>query len=145
LILLDNASETAKVVLMAQNGLPPKRFTREALRRLEQYDWPGNVRQLSHVVERAITLSDGESIDMADLGLEDFPQPASHLTTPEAAGLQPSGTLLQEHFNLDMVTHRLVVAALEQTRGHKGQAAALLGIHPRTLTRVLRRFGLLDE
>src|SRR5215510_4503426 len=59
----------------AANKLEPRRFTREALRCLEQYDWPGNVRQLSHVIERAVTLSNGEWIDVADLGLEELPQP----------------------------------------------------------------------
>jgi DNA-binding NtrC family response regulator len=46
--------------------------------------------------------------------------------------------------NLDDVTRHLVTVALHKTRSHKGQAAALLGIHPRTLTRMLRRYGLPD-
>ena len=67
---------------IADNKLEPRRFTREALRCLEQYDWPGNVRQLSHVIERAVTLSDGEWIDVEDLGLEELPQPAPRATSP---------------------------------------------------------------
>jgi DNA-binding protein Fis len=51
----------------------------------------------------------------------------------------------EERLNLDAVTRHLVVTALQQTRGHKSQAAALLGVHPRTLTRMLRRFGLPEE
>ena len=50
----------------ADNKLEPRRFTRAALRALEQYDWPGNVRQLSHVIERAVTLSNGEWIDVEE-------------------------------------------------------------------------------
>ena len=66
----------------ADNKLEPRRFTRAALRALEQYDWPGNVRQLSHVIERAVTLSNGEWIDVEDLGLEELPRLAPRATSP---------------------------------------------------------------
>ena len=124
----------------ADNKLEPRRFTREALHALEQYDWPGNVRQLSHVIERAVTLSNGEWIDVEDLGLEELPRLAPRATSPEAPDL-----LLEGRFNLDAVTQHLLVAALEKTRGHKGQAADLLGVHPRTLTRMMRRFALPED
>ena len=71
----------------ADNKLAPRRFTRAALRALEQYDWPGNVRQLSHVIERAVTLSNGEWIDVEDLGLEELPRLAPRATSPEARDL----------------------------------------------------------
>jgi DNA-binding NtrC family response regulator len=126
----------------AANKLGPRRFTREALRRLEQHVWPGNVRELSHVIERAVTLSEGEWVDVADLGLDDLP-PARRATAPRGApGSQILGLPPEARLNLEAVTQHLVVTALAQTRGHKGQAAALLGVHPRTLTRMLRRFGL---
>jgi two-component system response regulator AtoC len=130
----------------ADNRLEPRCFTREALRALEQYDWPGNVRQLSHVIERAVTLSHGEWIDVEDLGLEELAPPALRATPPGPGGdpsvpaLLPAGC-----FNLDAVTRHLLVKALEQTRGHKGQAADLLGVHPRTLTRMMRRFTIPED
>ena len=124
----------------ADNKLEPRRFTRAALRALEQYDWPGNVRQLSHVIERAVTLSNGEWIDVEDLGLEELPRLAPRATSPTAPDLLPEG-----RFNLDAVTRHLLVAALEKTRGHKGQAADLLGVHPRTLSRMMRRFALPED
>jgi two-component system, NtrC family, response regulator HydG len=128
------------------NKLGSRRFTREALRRLEQHAWPGNVRELSHVIERAVTLSEGEWVDVADLSLDDLPQPVRRETAPSRApGPQMSGLPPEERLNLDAVTRHLVVTALQQTRGHKSQAAALLGVHPRTLTRMLRRFGLPEE
>ena len=130
---------------VATNQLGTRRFTREALRRLEQYAWPGNVRQLSHVIERAVTLSEGEWIDGEDLEVADLPPPPS--ATPHAAssGYPVSGLSPAEQFNLDAVTRHLVVAALEKSKGHKGQAATLLGVHPRTLTRMLRRFAIPEE
>jgi DNA-binding NtrC family response regulator len=129
----------------ATNHVGARRLTPHALRRLEQYDWPGNVRELSHIIERGVTLSTGEWIDVDDLGLAEEP-PSSRSTSPHIMGAAapdvtfPSDTSL----NLDDVTRHLVTVALHKTRSHKGQAAALLGVHPRTLTRMLRRYGLPD-
>jgi DNA-binding NtrC family response regulator len=128
------------------NKLGPRRFTRAALHRLEQHSWPGNVRELSHVIERAVTLSEGERIDVEALDLEELPQPPPRVPPP---GVSPGLHLLDlpsgEPLNLEAVTRHLMVVALQQTRGHKSQAAALLGVHPRTLTRMLHRFGLPEE
>ncbi len=129
----------------AANHLEPRHLTPHALRCLEQYDWPGNVRELSHVIERAVTLSTSARIDVADLGLESA-SPSSHRAShPLCAAAQevprPADTLL----NLDDLTRHVVTVALHKTHGHKGQAATLLGVHPRTLTRMLRRYGLPEE
>jgi DNA-binding NtrC family response regulator len=126
--------------------LGPRRFTHAALRALEHYDWPGNVRQLSHVIERAVTLSDGDWIDGDDLGLEHLP----HTGPGGAAGGTTSGAPAlqlppEQGMNLEAVTRQLLLHALEKTHGHKGHAAVLLGVHPRTLTRMLRRFALSED
>jgi len=131
---------------VTDNKLGPRRFTPKALHCLEQYDWPGNVRQLSHVIERAVTLSNGEWIDVEDLGLEEVQQPALRATAPGPEGdpsvpaLLPAGC-----FNLNTMTQHLIRMTLKKTRGHKGQTAALLGVHPRTLTRMMRRFGIPED
>jgi DNA-binding NtrC family response regulator len=117
-------------------------LTRAALARLEQDVWPGNVRELSHVIERAVTLSDGEWIDAEDLGLEETRRTVRMHDVP---GEQSARLWSEETCNLDVVTRRLTVAALQKARGHKGQAAALLGVHPRTLTRMMRRYGIPEE
>jgi DNA-binding NtrC family response regulator len=126
----------------AANHLEPRHLTPHALHCLEQYDWPGNVRELSHVLERAVTLSTSARIDVADLGL-DSASPSSRLAscttdTVSHKAERPTETRL----NLEEVTRQVVTVALHKTRGHKGQAATLLGVHPRTLTRMLRRYGL---
>jgi DNA-binding NtrC family response regulator len=120
----------------------PQRLTRAALERLEQYPWPGNVRELSHVIEWAVTLSDGEWIDEEGLGLEEDRRGPIARGFPGDKGTIPGD---EQTFNLDVVTQRLVSAALKKTRGHKSQAAALLGVHARTLTRMMRRYGMPDE
>ncbi len=88
-------------------------------------------------------LSNGQWLDAEDLGLEELPRLAPRATSP-GSGCDPhASTLLPaEHFNLDAMTRHLLVAALEKTRGHKGQAADLLGVHPRTLTRMMRRYAI---
>jgi len=130
----------------ATNHVGARRLTPHALRRLEQHDWPGNVRELSHLIERGVTLSTSAWIDVDDVGLAEEPPP-SRSTSPNNMGAaaqevrSPSDTSL----NLDDVTQHLVTVALQKTHGHKGRAATLLGVHPRTLTRMLRRYGLPDD
>ncbi len=136
-------AETFLQRYVTDNKLEPRRFTREALRAMEQYDWPGNVRQLSHAIESAVMLSDGEWLDPADLGLEEGPRLGPRAASPEPGGAPHVIALLPEgSLDLDTVTQHLLVMALEKTRGHKGQAADLLGVHPRTLTRMMRRFAI---
>lgn len=131
----------------SNHELGERRFTREALRLMEQYAWPGNVRELSHVIERAVTLCDSEWVDADDLGLDGQAtfSPVSHVNGRLVSGSNTAGIPPLDTFNLDEITRRLVVAALEKTRGHKSKAASLLGVHPRTLTRMLRRYDLLQD
>lgn len=126
----------------AANHLAPRHVTPHALRCLEHYDWPGNVRELAHVLERAVTFSPRAEIDVDDLGLDSASpsaRRAPHTMGVEAhEGTHPADT----HLNLDDLTRHAVTVALQKSHGHKGQAATLLGVHPRTLTRMLRRYGL---
>ena len=126
------------------NRLPPRRFTRQALRTLEHHDWPGNVRELSHVIERAVTLSNDEWIDSEDLSLEVDGRLVAR-GGAVGSGSQVGSLLHENMFDLETVTQTLVGTALQKTHGHKGRAAALLGVHPRTLTRMMRRYGMPDH
>ncbi|HSX80917.1 MAG TPA: sigma-54 dependent transcriptional regulator, partial [Candidatus Saccharimonadia bacterium] len=128
----------------AANHLEPRHLTPHALRCLEQYDWPGNVRELSHMIERGVTLSTSAWIDVEDLGLDSASpssRPSSRTTDTAAQEItRPEEILL----HLDDLTRHVMTVALHKTHGHKGRAATLLGVHPRTLTRMLRRYGLPD-
>jgi DNA-binding NtrC family response regulator len=99
----------------------------EALRWLISYDWPGNVRELANVIERAVALSEHDTIVMEDLLLVSN-QPPNHDFLSEAVG---RGLPLAE------VERAYIHKVLEATNGNKLRAARLLGIDRRTLYRRL--------
>ncbi len=113
----------------AEMGKELKGFTPDAFRVLMNHDFPGNVRELENVLERAATLA-GSPI----IGLGDLPPELSGLagsTTPHLLELPEEGCRLDEV--LDEVERRLVIAALERAGGVRTQAAKLLGISFRSL------------
>ncbi len=130
----------------------PKRvtgFTPAAAAALERYSWPGNVRELQHAVERAVILTRGETIDVADLpeairasaaagAAGGAASPASGAPGGGGSGAPiviPLGTPMEE-------VERIVIRrTLEQTKGDKGLAAQILGIAARTIYRKLDRDG----
>jgi two-component system response regulator AtoC len=101
-------------------------FSAEAEERLCAYDWPGNVRELRNVVTGAIIRAKGYEIGPYDLGAL---EPAHHGSL-EGFGLQLAG-----------LEREAIREALRQTGGHHQQAADLLGISRRTLTRKLKLYG----
>jgi two-component system, NtrC family, response regulator AtoC len=108
-----------------------KRLAPETLAHLERYHWPGNVRELQHVIQRGTILGAGETLTPADLPPEiqhGDPQPS----TPAAGSLE---SMERQH----------IVATLKQVGGHRGKAAALLGIDPKTLYRKLLSYGITGD
>jgi DNA-binding NtrC family response regulator len=122
--------------MQAGKGGGPLSVSQEAMRRLMSYQWPGNVRQLENVIERAVAFSGGRSqIDVSDLPPEftvsDDPAPLTSLSFPDD-GLDLNGLLAK-------VEHDLIQRSLERTGGNKGQAARLLRIKRTTLVEKLKR------
>jgi two-component system response regulator PilR (NtrC family) len=109
----------------------------EAMRRLESYEYPGNVRELENIIERAVALSSSAVIGMSDLPEVKSPR----ITTP-----QPPSALPAEGVDLDQLVsdyeRTWVSRALEQTGGVRKRAAALLGISFRSLRYRLEKLGL---
>ncbi|HKZ07476.1 MAG TPA: sigma-54 dependent transcriptional regulator [Methylomirabilota bacterium] len=105
-----------------------KRLAPETLVRLEGYAWPGNVRELQHVIQRAVILGAGEILHPADLPPE-IQHGESGAAAPAAGTLE---AMEQQH----------IIATLKQVAGHRGKAAALLGIDPKTLYRKLLSYGI---
>lgn len=111
------------------NGL-----TRSAMEALMNYGWPGNVRQLESVIERAILLCESEQIGQDDLPPELHQHQQERSTTPFK--LPPDGVVLDE------VERSLIIQAMQRTDGNITQAAKLLGISFRTLQYRLEKHGL---
>jgi two-component system response regulator PilR (NtrC family) len=116
-------------------GLSP-----DALRALEGYAFPGNVRELENVIERAVALATGQTI-----GLGDLPREIS------GAAAQPTPALLsvpEEGCNLDEilgeVERRMILQALDKSGGVRTQAAHLLGLTLRSLRYRLQKHALAD-
>ena len=120
---------------------PNLRFSSEAMRLLERYSFPGNVRQLQNIVERAATLSEGDLLEPSTLPAplrgEQEQRPANGET--EIA----SGFSLERH--LDETERRHLLAALEKAGGVKTKAADLLGLTFRSFRYRLAKHGLSDR
>jgi two-component system response regulator PilR (NtrC family) len=110
------------------------RLSERALRSLQEYPFPGNVRELENVLERALALTAADEIDAPDLHL-------THAAAPAAAGAAPMN--LQDH--LDRVEREAILDALEKTRFNRTAAAKLLGITFRALRYRMARLGLNEE
>ena len=109
-----------------------------AMRALEAYDWPGNVREMENVIERSVALGEGETIDRQHLpkaiggeGAGKEPVPCPRLTSE---GLDMGKTL-------EAIERGMIRQALELSDGVKARAAALLGINRTTLVEKIKRFG----
>jgi DNA-binding NtrC family response regulator len=140
-------------------GRPQWRPDAGALARLQAYGWPGNVRQLAQLVQRLYVFEDRIEDVLADLfrstnEVTTARQPRAEL--PEAAGAAPSSLNppravasatnlaaapaaepLVPVFNLDELRRLAVRQALAAVNGHRGQAAALLGVSLNTMTRLV--------
>lgn len=98
-------------------GQPVWKPSQDALRQFCEYQWPGNVRQLSFVLEQSYVLQCEPSV------------PGGVSLHAEARDLP--------YTDLTRLRRAAIEQALRTSRGHKGQAARLLGIHPNTMTRLL--------
>ncbi|MDP2155253.1 MAG: sigma-54 dependent transcriptional regulator, partial [Sulfuricella sp.] len=123
------AAEILKKV--AGLNVEPPKLSLAALKELRGYDFPGNVRELENILERAMALTTGGEIGREDLQLAAKPQ-------KDAARLK--GLPLQEY--LDAMEKEAITDALEKTRYNKTAAAKLLGISFRALRYRLERLGM---
>ncbi|HEY0193889.1 MAG TPA: sigma 54-interacting transcriptional regulator, partial [Kofleriaceae bacterium] len=113
------------------------RLTSEAMRRLESYEFPGNVRELENLIERAIALSSGPMI-----GVSDLPEvKVAKLATPAAPAALPADGVDLDQLVSDY-ERTWVLRALEQTNGVRKRAAVLLGISFRSMRYRLAKLGI---
>ncbi|MGA7291086.1 MAG: sigma 54-interacting transcriptional regulator [Terriglobales bacterium] len=108
-----------------------KSFTGDALSALQAHPWPGNIRELRNLVAKLAMAADGDEIAGAEVAAE----LSGEAEVSHASGAVPLG-------NLDNMEEQMIIRALEQTGGHRAQAAEQLGISRRTLSRKLREYEI---
>ena len=122
--------------------VPPRTdvaFSQDAMRRMMAFDWPGNIRQLENVVERALALTPGRArIDVGDLPPE----------IREGGGESEDAEAVLPEDGIDLpgrlgeIERGFIARALERTGGNRHQAARLLNVKRTTLVEKIKRLGL---
>ncbi len=114
---------------------PPRSFTDEAMAVLAGYHYPGNIRELENVVERAFTLAPGPRIDAADISLHDAPG-----DDDAGEAYRPGELPLDDH--LAEIEKQALLDAIRQADGNKTLAAEMLGMSFRSIRYKLKKYGL---
>jgi len=109
------------------------RFSAEALARLKAHPWPGNIREMQNIVERAVILRRGLLIEADELQLAACPQPATENGIPE---------IPDEGLSLEAVEQGLIKKALAKANGNRSEAARLLKIPRHVLIYRLEKFKI---
>jgi two-component system NtrC family response regulator len=113
-----------------KNGKRLRGLTREAREALLRYDYPGNVRELENLIERAVVLTRDDVVGLADLPLTLDPQAAGPETGPRLVAA------------VEGLERRMIREALAKADGIQTRAAELLGIGERVLRYKLKKYGL---
>jgi two-component system, NtrC family, response regulator PilR len=114
--------------------ISPPMLAKDAVAALESYTFPGNVRELENILERAVTLATSGEISAADIQLRSSPVAAL------AATNSTSSAALGDH--LEDIEREAIVKALEQTRYNKTAAAKVLGMSFRALRYRIKKLGI---
>jgi DNA-binding NtrC family response regulator len=135
----------AKYAPQAHGAAP--QFSGELMARLQEQQWPGNIRELENFCRRTVALHSGQTIGTEILedavGTETAPamQPAASVATNVATVGQPSPAAVPGESLRDM-ERRLLESTLEAHGGNRTRAALTLGICPRTMRNKIREYGL---
>lgn len=107
-----------------QHGRAGLKLSSAARKRLLEYNWPGNVRQLRNIIDSAVVLATGESIESNDVSLHE------------------SKSELYDSLNIEIWEKRLIEEALRRTKANIPEATELLGISRATMYRKLETYGI---
>lgn len=132
------------------NGRPLRPLSVEALNRLQAWSWPGNIRELENVIERAVLYASGDKIELTDLAFEEnvslnapnLGESVSELQAAVKAG--PSSSFgVSPGMTVSEAEKLLIMKTLEHTAQNRTKAAKLLGISIRTLRNKLHEYGVM--
>jgi len=125
----------------ARNGRPIESIAADAAEELQAQPWPGNVRQLRNLIERAVIFGNGPVLERRDLGLAaPPPSPASPSKATADGGLLDR--LLNSEIAFEEFERELLVLALRRAHGNQSRAARLLGMTRRTLQYRIDKFRI---
>lgn len=119
----------------AENNRETPSVSKEIMHILMEYAWPGNVRELENVLERAVVLAEGTTIQPENL-------PENLRAAPYRAGGNTDTAEISTPSSLEEIEKRHIQDILYATRGNQSEAARILGIDRRTLYRKIKTYGL---
>jgi len=129
---LEDLARAFVTTYATKHGRETQQISKEALRLLAEYEFPGNVRELANTIERAVIISGNKQLEVADL-----PEPVRAAVLVERKRKQPQ--------TLAEVEAAYVQETLEATKGNKTEAARILGISRKNLYEKLARLNRKDE
>lgn len=130
---VEDIAPLVAAVLSRLFGDTPPRLSAEAIKALQQYAFPGNVRELENILERATALCSGDVIEADDL----------HLEPEDMGGVESAGRgseTLDDYLN--RIERQAILEALQKTDGNRTAAARLLGVTFRSMRYRLERLGI---
>jgi DNA-binding NtrC family response regulator len=116
-----------------QFGKPTRRMSQPAMHALEEYSWPGNVRELENVIQRAVVLTEGDSIEPV------------HLPEKIHNGFIRSSASSLYEGEVQEFKRRLLVRSLRRCRGNRTETARLMGVTRGCLHRLINQFSLHEQ
>ena len=138
------------VQIASKTGQEITNFSREAISKLQSYSFPGNIRELENILERALALTEGDVIVTEDLHRKEVSgesEPGESEPGKSEHGRQEQAETNSnslEH-QLDDVERKAILDVLEQTRWNRTAAAKKLGLSLRALRYRLEKFGLANK
>jgi Nif-specific regulatory protein len=119
---------------LSETGRRIRGFTPAALDKLTGYSWPGNIRELRNVMERAVALGTGNVIDASDIWLSSLESVTRPTVSTEPQAYQPQ--------SMDIIEKKHILETLQHTDWNKSRAAEILGIERSTLDRKIKTYDL---
>lgn len=117
-----------------ENGMEILKVSGDAIRLLQQYSWPGNIRELQGVIESMVILAHGKTLEV-----ENVPYEIRMKCAPDQVPLNTGDATLAE------IEKKVILQSLDKYNGNRTQTAEALGIGRRTLIRKLHEYGVSKE